>query len=85
MGNIFPTILFIPYDVLGLVGIASFTYCPKCKKFRAMALLFILVLAYWFGRIGFHDPNLAASNEGWQIILWSFGTVLSKKKEDCFW
>lgn len=30
------------------------------------------VFAYWLGRIGYHDPNLAMSNEGWQVILWSF-------------
>ena len=30
------------------------------------------VFVCWFGRIGYHDINLAFSNDGWQVIFWSF-------------
>ena len=38
-----------------------------------MWLYYLLwVVSNWFARIGYHDPTLAFSNEGWQVIQWSF-------------
>ncbi|MFA5346497.1 MAG: hypothetical protein WC315_09525, partial [Candidatus Omnitrophota bacterium] len=71
MGNVFSD-NFIPYDVLGLVGIGVLLIALSVRSFGLWLYFLYWVLSYWFGRIGFHDPNLAASNEGWQIILWGF-------------
>jgi len=71
MGNIFSD-NFIPYDILGLAGIGVLLIALSLRSFGLWLYYLYWVLAYWFGRIGFHDPNLAASNEGWQIIFWSF-------------
>ena len=71
MGNIFKDNA-LPYDVLGLVGIAVFFIAMAARSFWLWIYYLYWVLAYWFGRIGYHDINLAFSNDGWQVIFWSF-------------
>lgn len=71
MGNIFND-NFIPYDILGLMGIAVFFIALATRCIRLWGYYLFWVFAYWFGRIGYHDPNLAISNKGWQVILRSF-------------
>jgi len=71
MGNVFKD-NFIPYDILGLVGILVLFIALPLRKIWLWLYYLFWVFAYWFGRIGYHDPNLALSNEGWEAILWSF-------------
>jgi len=42
------------------------------------------VFAYWFGRIGYHDPTLIMSNIGQQAILWSFWNGFIRKEGRLF-
>ena len=71
MGNIFTENL-VPYDILGLVGILVLFITLSIRSFGLWMYYLYWVFAYWLGRIGYHDPNLAFSNEGLQVILWSF-------------
>ncbi|MBP7215930.1 MAG: TraM recognition domain-containing protein [Candidatus Omnitrophica bacterium] len=71
MGNSFKDNGF-PYDVLGLAGIVVFFVVMATRSFWLWFYYLFWVFAYWFGRIGYHDINLAFSNDGWQVILWSF-------------
>ncbi len=71
MGNIFKDNM-LPYDILGLVGIAVFFIAMAARSFWLWLYYLYWVFAYWFGRIGYHDINLAFSNDGLQVILWSF-------------
>lgn len=71
MGNIFKDNM-LPYDILGLAGIAAFFIGLATGSFWLWAYYLLWVFAYWFGRIGYHDINLAFSNGGWEVIIWSF-------------
>ena len=71
MGNIFKDNL-LPYDILGLVGIGVFFIGLAARGFWLWGCYLFWVFAYWLGRIGYHDINLAFANDGCQIILWSF-------------
>ncbi|MBU2034432.1 MAG: TraM recognition domain-containing protein [Candidatus Omnitrophica bacterium] len=71
MGNIFKDNMF-PYDILGLVGIVIFFIGLATRGFWLWGYYLFWVLAYWLGRIGYHDINLAFANDGCQVIIWSF-------------
>ncbi len=71
MGNVFKDNM-LPYDVLGLTGIAVFFIGLATRGFWLWGYYLIWIFAYWFGRIGYHDINLAFANNGWQVVLWSF-------------
>ena len=71
MGNIFKDSM-LPYDILGLVGMVVLFIALAIRNFGLWMYYLYWVLAYWFGRIGYHDINLAFVNDGWQVILWSF-------------
>ncbi|MGD0336191.1 MAG: TraM recognition domain-containing protein [Candidatus Omnitrophota bacterium] len=71
MGNIFKDNM-LPYDTLGLVGIAFFFIGLATRGFWLWGYYLFWVFAYWLGRIGYHDINLAFANDGYQVIIWSF-------------
>ena len=71
MGNVFNDDM-VPYDILGLIGIAVLFIALSIRSIWLWMYYLVWVFAYWFGRIGYHDPNLIISNDGWQAILWSF-------------
>ena len=71
MGNIFKDNM-LPYDILGLVGIGVFFIGLAARGFWLWGCYLFWVFAYWLGRIGYHDINLAFANDGCQVILWSF-------------
>ena len=71
MGNIFKDNM-LPYDILGLVGIVIFFIALATRGFWLWGYYLFWVFAYWFGRIGYHDINLAFANDGCQVVLWSF-------------
>lgn len=71
MGNIFKD-NSLPYDVLGLAGITILILALMARSFSLWMYYLYWVAAYWFGRIGYHDPVLAFSSEGLQVITWSF-------------
>jgi len=71
MGNIFKE-NSLPYDVLGLFGIVVLFIAFGIRSFYLWLYYLYWVFAYWFGRIGYHDPTLSFTREGWHIILWSF-------------
>ena len=71
MGNTFKDNAF-PYDVLGLVGIGVFIIAILLGSFSLWMCYLSWVISYWFARIGYHNPMLALSREGWQLIQWSF-------------
>lgn len=71
MGNVFSD-KTLPYDVLGLFGIGILFVALAARRAWLWVYYLYWVFSYWFGRIGFHDPNLAFTNEGWQLIYWSF-------------
>ncbi len=83
MGNIF-TEDFVPYDVLGLIGIAVLFIALSIRSIWLWMYYLVWVFAYWFGRIGYHDPNLIMSNDGWQLILWSFWNGFIQKEGRLF-
>ncbi|MDD4954642.1 MAG: hypothetical protein PHP17_01190, partial [Candidatus Omnitrophica bacterium] len=83
MGNVFKD-NFIPYDILGLVGILVLFIALPLRKSWLWLYYLIWVFAYWFGRIGYHDPNLALSNEGWEVIRWSFWNGFIQKEGRIF-
>ncbi|TRZ48797.1 hypothetical protein D4Q80_03375 [bacterium] len=71
MGNIFSD-NFVPYDILGLVGIVIFFTVLATRGIWLWGYYLFWVFAYWLGRIGYHDINLAFANDGYKVILWSF-------------
>lgn len=71
MGNIFNNDM-IPYDILGLTGLLILFIALSIRSIWLWMYYLYWVFAYWIGRIGYHDSNLIMSNEGWQVILWSF-------------
>jgi type IV secretory pathway TraG/TraD family ATPase VirD4 len=71
MGNIFKDNM-LPYDILGLIGIAIFFIGLGTRGFWLWGYYSFWVFAYWLGRIGYHDINLVFTNDGWQVIFWSF-------------
>jgi len=71
MGNVFSE-NFVPHDILGLVGLFVLVIALSARNLWLWLYYLYWVFAYWFARIGFHDPNFAFSLEGWQVILWSF-------------
>lgn len=71
MGNVFKD-NFIPYDILGLVGILVLCFALPLRKIWLWLYYLLWVFSYWLGRIGYHDPSLSLTNEGWEAIRWSF-------------
>jgi len=71
MGNIFNDNM-VPYDILGLTGLLILFIALSIRSIWLWMYYLYWVFAYWLGRIGYHDPNLIMSNDGWQAILWSF-------------
>ena len=71
MGSIFNDNM-IPYDVLGLIGIVILFIALMLRNLKLWMCYLSWVASYWLGRIGYHDPTLILSNEGWQVIFWSF-------------
>lgn len=71
MGNIFNDNM-IPYDILGLTGLLVLFIALSIRSIWLWMYYLYWIFAYWLGRIGYHDPNLILSNDGWQVILWSF-------------
>jgi hypothetical protein len=71
MGNIFNDDM-LPYDILGLTGLLVLFIALSMRSIWLWMYYLYWVFAYWIGRIGYHDSNLIMSNEGWQVILWSF-------------
>ena len=72
MGNIFNDDNMVPYDILGLTGLLILFIALSIRSIWLWMYYLYWVFAYWLGRIGYHDQNLLMSNEGWQLILWSF-------------
>ena len=79
MGNIFNDNM-VPYDVLGLLGIVVLFIAFAMRSLFLWMYYLYWIASYWFGRIGYHNPILAFSIEGWQVILWSFwhGFIVSE-------
>ena len=71
MGRIFNDKM-IPYDMLGLAGLLILIIAFCFRSFKLWSYYLYWVFAYWFGRIGYHDPNLMSSEYGQRVILWSF-------------
>lgn len=71
MGNVFRE-NGVPYDILGLTGILVLFIALCVRNIWLWMYYLYWVFSCWFGRIGYHDPNLALSKEGWQVIIWSF-------------
>ena len=71
MGNLFKD-SGLPYDVLGLAAILVLFIALSIRNIWLWLYYLYWVFAYWFGRIGYHDPNLITSTLGQQAILWSF-------------
>jgi len=71
MGNVFSDGM-LPYDILGLFGVCILLIALATKRTWLWIYYLCWVFSYWFGRIGFHDPSLAFTSEGWQVIYWSF-------------
>ena len=70
MGNIFNDNM-VPYDVLGLVGIVILFIALATRRLFLWMYYLYWIASYWFGRIGYHDPILAFSIKGWELIFWS--------------
>src|SRR3989338_225704 len=83
MSNIFKNDM-VPYDILGLVGILVLFIALSIRSIWLWMYYLYWVFAYWFGRIGYHDPNLIMSNEGQQLILWSFWNGFIQKEGRLF-
>ena len=71
MGNIFNDNM-VPYDVLGLMGIVILFIAFATRSLFLWTYYLYWIAAFWFGRIGYHNPVLAFSIKGWQVIQWSF-------------
>jgi len=83
MGNIFNDNM-IPYDFLGLTGLLVLFIALSIRSIWLWTYYLYWVFAYWLGRIGYHDPNLIMSNDGWQVILWSFWNGFIQKEGRLF-
>jgi len=83
MSNIFKDNM-VPYDILGLTGILVLFIALSIRSIWLWMYYLYWVFAYWFGRIGYHDPNLIMSNEGQQLILWSFWNGFIQKEGRLF-
>jgi len=83
MGNIFKDNM-LPYDILGLVGIAVFFIGLATRGFWLWGYYLFWVFAYWLGRIGYHDINLVFANDGCQVVLWSFWNGFIQKEGRLF-
>jgi len=83
MGNIFNDSM-IPYDFLGLTGLLVLFIALSIRSIWLWTYYLFWVFAYWLGRIGYHDPNLILSNDGWQVILWSFWNGFIQKEGRLF-
>lgn len=83
MSNIFKDNM-VPYDILGLVGILVLFIALSMRSIWLWMYYLYWVFAYWFGRIGYHDSTLAMTNEGWQIIYWSFWNGFIQKEGRLF-
>jgi len=71
MGNVFSDEL-VPYDILGLCGICILFIAMAARDAWLWLYYLYWVASLWFGRIGYHDPNLSLTKEGWHVIGWSF-------------
>jgi len=83
MGNVFSDGLR-PYDLLGLVGIFVLFIALALRSLWLWMYYLYWVVAYWFGRVGYHDPNLIMSNDGWKLIEWSFWNGFIQKEGRLF-
>ena len=83
MSNIFKED-FVPYDILGLTGILILFIALSIRSIWLWMYYLYWVFAYWLGRIGYHDPNLIMSNEGQQVIFWSFWNGFIQKEGRLF-
>lgn len=83
MGHVFKD-NFVPYDILGLTGLLVLLFALPLRKIWLWLYYLLWVFSYWFGRIGYHDPNLALSNDGWDLILWSFWHGFIQKEGRAF-
>ena len=83
MSNIFKDNM-VPYDILGLTGILVLFIALSIRSVWLWMYYLYWVFAYWFGRIGYHDPTLAMTNEGWQVIYWSFWNGFIQKEGRLF-
>jgi type IV secretory pathway TraG/TraD family ATPase VirD4 len=83
MSNIFKDNM-VPYDILGLTGILVLFIALSLRSIWLWMYYLYWVFAYWFARIGYHDPNLIMSNEGQQLILWSFWNGFIQKEGRLF-
>ncbi len=83
MSNIFKDNM-VPYDILGLTGILVLFIALSIRSIWLWMYYLFWVFAYWFGRVGYHDPNLIMSSEGQQIILWSFWNGFIQKEGRLF-
>jgi type IV secretory pathway TraG/TraD family ATPase VirD4 len=83
MSNIFKE-NFVPYDIFGLAGILILFIALSIRSIWLWMYYLYWVFAYWLGRIGYHDPNLIMSNDGWQAILWSFWNGFIQKEGRIF-
>lgn len=83
MSNIFKDNM-VPYDILGLTGILILFIALSIRRIWLWMYYLYWVFAYWFGRIGYHDPTLGMSNEGWQVIYWSFWNGFIQKEGRLF-
>ncbi|MFA4889501.1 MAG: TraM recognition domain-containing protein [Candidatus Omnitrophota bacterium] len=79
MSNIFKDNM-VPYDILGLAGILILFIALSTRSIWLWMYYLYWVFAYWFGRIGYHDSNLAMTNDGWQVIRWSFWNGFIQKE-----
>jgi len=83
MGNIFKDNL-LPYDILGLVGIVVLFIALAIRNFGLWVYYLYWVFACWFGRIGYHEPNLIFTKAGQEVILWSFWNGFIQKEGRLF-
>ena len=83
MSNIFKDNM-VPYDILGLAGILVLFIALSIRSIWLWMYYLFWVFAYWFGRVGYHDPTLAMTNDGWQVIYWSFWNGFIQKEGRLF-
>lgn len=83
MSNVFKDNM-VPYDILGLTGILVLFIALNIRSIWLWMYYLFWVFAYWFGRIGYHNPTLAMTNEGWEVILWSFWNGFIQKEGRLF-
>jgi type IV secretory pathway TraG/TraD family ATPase VirD4 len=83
MSNIFKDNM-VPYDILGLTGILVLFIALSIRSIWLWMYYLYWVFVYWFGRIGYHDSNLVMTNEGLQVICWSFWNGFIQKEGRLF-